>query len=294
MKYPDDIIQVPPLYERQLKVEGGKFKKGIYVDEWGCSFVNREDGLMGIVHESLVGEWVDLKKLRMPEESLMVDRDAVNSFCRSTDKFTYAGSIVRPFERFQFLRTMEQSFYDVVMEEDGFIELLGILHEHFCKEVEAWCRTDIDAVFLMDDWGTQTGMMVAPEVMRKYFKPMYSDYCEIARRYGKKVFMHSDGYIAEIIEDLIDSGVDALNSQLFCMDMEELSRRYRGRITFWGEIDRQEMLPNGNPGEIKLAVDKVYHYLYERGGVIAQCEFGPGAKPANIEAVFEAWNKIEL
>lgn len=290
--YPDDIIQVPGMYEKPLPITGNKYAKGIYIDEWGCTFHNMEEGLMGIVNEPIIRDWDDLKKLRLPEENLMVDKEAVNRFCRSTDKFTYAGSIVRPFERFQFLRTMEQSFFDVLMEEQGYIDLLDVMHKHFCKEVEAWAQTDIDAVFLMDDWGTQSGLMVSPDVFRKRYKPMYEDYCSIARSYGKKVFMHSDGYITEIIEDLIEVGVDAINSQLFCMDMAELGKKYKGRISFWGEIDRQDLLPNAGKKEIKEAVEQVYHYLYDGGGIIAQCEFGPAAKPANIEEVFKSWDEI--
>lgn len=291
-KFPDDIVQAPGLYKKPLPLIGGKFTGGVFQDEWGCKFNNLEDGLMGIVSEALVKDWSDLSNLRPPEESLLVDREAINRFCKSTDKFTYAGSIVRPFERFQFIRNMEQSFIDVILEEDGYLELLDILHKHFCKEVEAWAQTDIDAIFLMDDWGTQHAMMVSPDIFRKRFKPMYKDYSTIARQYGKKVFMHSDGYITEIIEDLIEVGVDALNSQVFCMDMEELGKRYKGRISFWGEIDRQDLLPNATKEEICEAVEKVYHYLYDGGGVIAQCEFGPGAKPENVEAVFEAWERM--
>ena len=291
-RYPDDIIQAPGLYKKPLPVSGGKYKKGIYIDEWGCPFSNKEEGLMGIVSDAIVKDWNDLNSLRLPEETLLLECDAINSFCRSTDKFTYAGSIVRPFERFQFIRGMEQSFTDVLLEEDGYLELLDIMHKHFCKEVEAWAQTDIDAVFLMDDWGTQDALMASPEIFRRRFKPMYADYCRIARSYGKKVFMHSDGFITEIIEDLIDCGVDAINSQLFCMDIHELGDRYRGRISFWGEIDRQDLLPNATKTEIREAVAKVYDYLYDGGGVIAQCEFGPAAKPENIEEVFRSWNKM--
>ena len=63
--------------------------------------------------------------------------------------------------------------------------------------------------------------------------------------------MHSDGNITEIIPDLIEIGIDALNSQLFCMDIEELGKKFRGKITFWGEIDRQNILPNGNRKDIE-------------------------------------------
>jgi len=287
--YPDDIAQAPAVYTKPPQLSGGKYRAGIYIDEWGCHFDNKEEGLMGIVHEPLIREWSELERFKAPESMLSIDKEAINSFCRHTDRFVYAGSIVRPLERFQFIRTMEQSFMDVMLEEPGYLELLKILHEHFCKEVEVWSQTEVDAVFLMDDWGTQHQMMLSPEIFRKHFKPMYRDYCNIAHHYGKYVFMHSDGQIEEIIPDLIEVGVDALNSQLFCMDFERLGSIAAGKITFWGEIDRQNLLPNATKQEIFDAVNTVKHYLYKNGGIIAQCEFGPAAKAENVEAVFEAW-----
>ncbi len=291
-KYPDDIVQCPALYKNPPKLSGGKFTKGKYIDEWACEFHTPEEGVMGIVPKPLIKTWEDLDRLRPPVECLDLDVDTINAFCQNTDQFVYSGSIVRPFERFQFIRTMEQSFIDVMCEEAGYLELLKILHDHFLKEVEAWAKTDVDAVFLMDDWGTQQGLMVPPQVFRSHFKPMYRDYCEIAHSYGKYVFMHSDGYITDIIEDLIEAGIDCLNSQVFCMDIPELGERFAGRITFWGEIDRQDLLPNASLEQIDAAVEMVYKYLWKKGGLIAQSEFGLGAKPENVEQVFKRFNSI--
>ena len=290
-KYPDDLIQAPALYKNPLKLTGGKYQAGVFVDEWGCKFMNMEEGLMGIPEDPVIRNWSDLDTFHTPDAALDIDRNAINRFCRSTDKFVYAGSIVRPFERFQFLRSLEQSMIDVLLEEPGFLELLRKMHVHFCKEVEVWAKTEVDALFLMDDWGTQNSMMVSPGVFTRHFKPMYRDYCEIARHYGKSVFMHSDGNITEIIPELAEIGVNALNSQLFCMDIDRLSREAAGKITFWGEIDRQNILPNGTEADIRDAVNLVYEKLYRNGGVIAQCEFGPAANPENILRVFECWNQ---
>lgn len=88
---------------------------------------------------------------------------------------------------------------------------------------------------------------------RKMFKPLYQDYVDIAHRQGKYIFMHSDGYIMDIIPDLVEMGVDALNSQLFCMDIAELGRRFKSKMTFWGEIDRHYLLPYGTTEEIRPA-----------------------------------------
>ena len=78
--------------------------------------------------------------------------------------------------------------------------------------------------------------------------------------------------------------------KVFLMGVEELGAKFKGEITFWGEIDRQNLLPNGTIKDIQNAVHEVYDNLYADGGVIAQCEFGPGAKPENVFAVFETWN----
>ena len=117
------------------------------------------------------------------------------------------------------------------------------------------------------------------------------DYIDIAHSHGKKIFMHSDGYILDILPHLVELGLDAINSQIFCMGVDNL-KPYRGKITFWGEIDRQYLLPNGTLDEIENAVKQVYDTLWDNGGCIAQLEFGAGANPNNVYKAFETWAKI--
>jgi uroporphyrinogen-III decarboxylase len=121
------------------------------------------------------------------------------------------------------------------------------------------------------------------------FKPLYQDYANLAHEKGKYLFMHSDGYILDIVPDLVEIGVDALNSQIFCMGVETLGKRHKGEITFWGELDRQHLLPYGTKEEVQAAARQMKEAFYQDGGVIAQCEFGIGADPDNVQAFFEAW-----
>jgi hypothetical protein len=291
--FPDDIVSVPELYSVPTVVSGDRYTQGEFVDAWGCRFSNPQDGIIGIVHQPLISTWDDLDGFRTPDSVLKLDTEAVNRFCRSTDRYVLSGSPIRPFERLQFLRTMEQALVDLMEQPPGLHELLERVHAHYLKEVEVWAGTDVDGIALMDDWGTQTGLLLHPETFRRIFKPMYRAYAEIARQHGKRVFMHSDGHIADIIEDLIEVGIEALNSQIFCMGVEELGRRYRGRITFWGEIDRQHTLVHGTRRDIEDAVRVVRDNLYADGGVIAQCEFGLEADPENVLAVFAAWDRLD-
>ena len=133
--------------------------------------------------------------------------------------------------------------------------------DFFCREMELWAATDVDGVEFMDDWGSQQTLLISPEAWRDLFKPLYRDYCDILHARDKFVFFHSDGNISDIFPDLIEIGVDAINSQLFCMDIELLSEYFRKRITFWGEIDRQRILPFGTQEDVRAAVHRVRQSL---------------------------------
>jgi uroporphyrinogen-III decarboxylase len=144
----------------------------------------------------------------------------------------------------------------------------------------------------MDDWGAQRALLISPKMWRRIFKPLYKDYIDLAHSHGKAIFMHSDGYIADILPDLVELGLDAVNAQLFTMDIEDLGRRLAGKITFWGELDRQHLLPYGSLNEIDRAVRRVKAALYREGGAIAQCEFGVGARPENVYQMFKTWEEL--
>jgi len=277
-----------PIQKQRWEV--GKFK-----DEWGCVFENIQEGIVGQVKDPLIKSLSDVKKVK-PPYSLLKDKvnvEKIDNLWEETDKFLLGGDfLIDPFERMQFLRGTSQLYMDIVDQPPEFFELRDIVHEYNLKELELWTKTKVDGILFADDWGAQRSLLINPDLWRKLFKPLYKDYCELIHSSGKFAFMHSDGYIFDIYEDLIEIGVDAINSQLFCMDIEEIGKRFKGKITFWGEIDRQHILPSKNGEDVREAVRKVKKFLYDnRGGVIAQCEFGTGARPENVRAVFEEWER---
>lgn len=292
-EFPNDIVIAPALYPDPPRTTGGPFEKGLFVDEWGCRFENPFDGMLGRVASPLVADWGDLEAFRTPASLASLDVGAIDRFCGGTDRFVLAGTLVRPFERLGFLRTPEQALVDLHERRPPFLDLLDRVARHYQSEVDAWAATRVDAVFLMDDWGTADRLLVDPQVWRALFKPIYRDYCRAAHAAGKFVFMHSDGWILDIVPDLVEIGVDALNSQVGCMGEAALGR-YRGQLTFWGEIDRHAVLASGSLDDVRRAArDARENLATPGGGVIAQCEFGPGARPENVLEVFRCWQESE-
>lgn len=275
---------------------GERARKGVYVDSWGCAFHAGEDGVLGEVKTPPLADWSALDAYQPPWETIQrTDFDAVNRAVEANlageCKFFKVNTTVRPFERMQFLRGSENLYLDLGYESAELLRLREMVHEFFLAELACWVKTDADGLNMQDDWGAQHALLISPAQWRRLFKPLYREYCDIAHAAGKKVFFHTDGYILDIFEDLVEVGFDAVNSQLFVMDIEEIGRRLKGKVTFWGEIDRQWILRTGSVAEVRAAVARVRRALDDgRGGVIAQCSWGKNNPPENIAAVFEAWD----
>ena len=291
-RWPTDFVQCSMGRSKSCRAIGNPYEPGTSTDEWGCIFENVLPGVHGEVRHPLLDDYAKLPDIRPPVEFLEVDTDAANAFCRQTDSFVFASGWARPFERMQFLRGTENLLMDIAEENDGFHALVALVHGFFREQYERWAATDVDALVMMDDWGSQQALLISPVQWRRLFKPLYAEYVRIAHAAGKKFFMHSDGWILDLYEDLIEIGVDAINSQLFCMDIEEVGRRCQGRIAFWGEIDRQQILALGTPDDARAGVRRVKENLWKDGGCIAQFSFEGDTRIDNAEAVFDEWRRL--
>ncbi len=268
-------------------------RAGQYTDEWGSVWYLAEPGVVGEVKEPVLADWSGMVKFQ-PPWSLIRGRDLsyANRYCEQTDKFMLSECVARPFERLQFLRGSQNLYYDIGYGTKEFRKLLEMVHEYYIEDTQAWCNSNVDAISFMDDWGSAQRLLIQPSLWREIFKPLYKDYCDLAHAAGKYAFFHSDGNITSIYGDLIEVGIDAVNSQLFCMDIEALAKQFKGKITFWGEIDRQYVMPFGKPEEVSQAVWRVRNALDDgRGGLIAQCEWGKDNPMQNVEMVFRTWEE---
>jgi uroporphyrinogen decarboxylase len=290
--FPDDIIHSPGFKAEEPKVYGDPYLVGEYIDDWRCIFENRQKGVIGEVKQAAIPNLDDLSMLQLPVENLTIDVQRINTFCRDTDRFVLAGCCPRPFERLQFLRTSVNLYIDIAEESPEFYALLSKVHQFYLDELELWAKTDVDGLSFMDDWGSQRSLLISPAQWRKIFKPLYKEYIDLAHAHKKAIFMHSDGFIADILPDLVEIELDAINSQLFIMDIEAIGKQFAGKITFWGEIDRQHILPSENKQLTIQAVKRVKEALWKDGGCIAQCEFGAGAQPFNVREVFKTWDSL--
>jgi len=169
-RFPRDITGAPGFVKTLPRTVGEQYGIGEYIDEWGCIFENRQSGVIGEVKRPLVLTWDDLEKVRPPEELLSIDIDQVNAFYKNSDYFVTGGCCPRPFERLQFIRGSENLYIDLAEQPSELFILLDRIHQFYLKEIDVWAKTDVDALNIMDDWGSQNSLLISPKQWRKIFK----------------------------------------------------------------------------------------------------------------------------
>ncbi|MHA1728677.1 MAG: uroporphyrinogen decarboxylase family protein [Promethearchaeota archaeon] len=141
------------------------------------------------------------------------------------------------------------------------LELVKILVENGAQMVLLW-----------DDYGFKNGPFMSPENYRRYVFPWIKKICDTAHKHGSKVLLHSDGDLMEIFDDIIDTGVDALNpieptTANPDYDIFKLNQKYGDRLTFVGNIS-PVMLATGEISEIKEYSKRLIREIAPGGGYI--------------------------
>ncbi len=131
----------------------------------------------------------------------------------------------------------------------------------------------VDIIACGDDLGIQTGLQISPQDYRRLIKPYQKRVYEYIRTNSSAyLFLHSCGSIVELLEDLIEIGVQVINPVQISakgMDPEALKRRFGRDLTFWGGgCDTQHVLPYGSPEEVRLNVKRNMKALKPGGGFV--------------------------
>lgn len=195
------------------------------------------------------------------------------------------------------IRGYEQMFMDLInnveFAEALMDKLLSLYQEmwaEYLKEVGPY----VQMVYFTDDIGGQNAMLISPDTFRQMLKPRLKALIEHIKSLADVKFMyHTDGTLVDVIEDIIEIGVDVLNpiqTSAMGMDTHVLKQKYGDRLSFHGAIDVQQMLPKSSPAAVKYDVAKRIHDLAPGGGyILSPCHnIGSDVPPENIVAMFEA------
>jgi uroporphyrinogen decarboxylase len=202
------------------------------------------------------------------------------------------------FELPQWLYGMDNYFAALKLFPEGVLRLSEKLCAFHLDNLDKWLGAVgefIDVIVFGDDLGGQNGLLVSPEMYRKYFKPFHKQLWNRAKELADvKVLLHCCGDVSSLIPDLIDAGLDAINPvQISCpgMDSARLKSQFGGHLTFWGGgCDTRFMLPSSTQEEIQKHVKEQIKIFGADGGFIFQQVHNILADVPihNVVAMFEA------
>jgi uroporphyrinogen decarboxylase len=170
-----------------------------------------------------------------------------------------------------YLRGFETTLMDCVAEEAFFEELLDRLTGLTLRMVEACRDLPADAVLMGDDWGDQRGVLIGPDRWRRFYKPRYARIFQAIHDQGKLAIMHCCGSAAAIMGDIVEIGLDVLESvqpEAAGMNPYGLKKAWGDRITFWGGLGSQSTIPFGSPDDIRREIRALRAGMGRGGGYI--------------------------
>ncbi len=200
-----------------------------------------------------------------------------------------------PFLLYCQLRGLEQAFMDLAINPEVVDYCLGKLfdlaYENTRRIYEA-IPGRVLISYVAEDLGSQQSLLMSKAHMHRFLFPHMKRMMALVHSAGARVFTHSDGAIREVIPDLIELGMDALNPiqwRLPGMEREGLKQDFGNRIIFHGAVDNQSTLPFGSVDDVREEVAENLRILGAGGGyILAPCHnIQVVSPPENIVALYE-------
>ena len=268
---PDDVCDC---WEMDRAKRGWFFDQAAE-DDWGCGWaVTATRKNMGQVVSHPLADWSKLDAYRPPNprDPFYFERiDPVIS--QAADRYVCVTCHFNLMERLHMLHGFAESLTDFYYEPAKIERVLDMILEFklgMLDELHRRFGDRIDGLFSTDDWGTQTGTFISGPMFEHFFLPRYRMLIAAAHGHGWHYFLHSCGKVNDFVPYLIEMGVDVLNlQQPRAYGIEELGRRFAGKVCFLTTADIQATMPTGDLDKIRAEVgDLVEHWSRPEGGFI--------------------------
>jgi hypothetical protein len=267
-----------------------------FADNWGCVWDHAWGGIAGQVVGHPLSDWSALAAYRPPDPlTQTARRDSADweAARRNVEEAKRQGRLTGGglehgffLMRLTYLRGFENLMLDLATRAPELPRLIAMVGDYSRVVVQKWLELGVDKMTFGEDLGTQTASLISPAAFREWVMPTYRDLMQPCRERGAQVYLHSDGYIMELVDLLLECGVTILNPQDLCNGIDDLARHVKGRVCIALDIDRQKIVPFGTRREIReLIREEVMKLGSPRGGLMFVCGIYPPTPPENVDAL---------
>ncbi len=226
------------------------------------------------MHHPLKGaglnEILDYPYPTVPENELAKITQKVNEL-HSKGLASFAFMQMTVWEAAWYLRSMEELMIDMMMQDEKATALLDIITQFAISKATTYAKAGVDILSLGDDIGTQNTIMIDVELWEVWLKTRLAKVIDAAKKINPNIiiFYHSCGHITPFIDQLIEIGVEVLNPiQPECMSFDEVHDKFGDRLSFWGTLGTQELLPFGTKEEVFEITLSRLNKSGEKGGLV--------------------------
>lgn len=203
-----------------------------------------------------------------------------------------------PFEIYCWLTGLEEALTNLVVNPEvvhAALDCIVTFMEVRLSRVLQAAGELIDLLFIADDLGSQTGLLISPAAYRTMLQPYHRRLIACARRQAPhaRILFHSDGAVFDILEDLVQTGIDvleAVQTDAAGMEPERLKAAFGSRLSFHGGISVQQLLPFRDAATVARECRRLVTVLGRDGGYMAAPSHAiqAGTPPENVEAMLRA------
>lgn len=238
----------------------------VQFDWWGVGFDTGEEGYYAAVNPLAESKDLDAYLWPDPDASQLLDHAKHLIVQNSGQYFTAPNFGFALFERAWSLRGFENFFLDMATDEKYTVEILDRITNIQLILIKRFIDLGVDGGYFGDDYGAQKRMLFSPAMWRKFVKPRLAKmFAPFVERH-LPIIMHSDGQIHPILPDLVEIGLTTLNPvQPEVLDHGWLVENYGDKLSFYGGISSQSVLPHGTEDEVRRALEECIETLAPQG-----------------------------
>jgi len=199
-------------------------------------------------------------------------RDAHNLVSKYKDDYFIIGDIeVTIFTLVQQLVGMEKFLTDLMMEAEYLQPLLTMCTDFQIEIGKGLIDAGVDAFWVGDDFGTQTGLLLPNEIFESQLEPHYRRLVSTLKQCNPQVvpMLHCDGAVRELLPKISDIGFEVFNPVQPGVPghlPQDMKDNFGDKFAFWGAVDQQDLLPNGTDEELERDIIEKISVLGKNGG----------------------------
>ncbi len=258
------------------------------VCEWGCLWrrlIGKTVG--GEVIEPALKSWADLESYRLPtldDPARYAHGERVRE--QQADRYLLGTLHGCAFNYARYLRGMGQYLLDCAAEPESIRRLNRLLCDLAMRQADVYAELGADGVFFCEDWGTEDRLLVSPAMWQHLFRPDFERLIDHVHRRGLTFWIHSCGYIKDIVPPLAELGADVL--QLDQPELSGLEFLAEQPVTYWCPVDIQQVVPTGDQAAIEARARAMLRTLGGRGGGLIAKDY-PDNASIGCQPLWQHW-----